>query len=86
MQTAGQIGSEWESGKLFPLTPALSPGERESAALATANPIAFEPAQHGSQKLPLLGERVRVREVVAQTFYRTISLLYFAKKSLMRLG
>ena len=43
------------------LTPALSPGERESAALATANPIAFEPAQHGSQKLPLLGERAGVR-------------------------
>ena len=46
------------------LTPALSPGERESAALATANPIAFEPAQHGSQKLPLLGERAGVREDV----------------------
>jgi farnesyl-diphosphate farnesyltransferase len=43
------------------LTPALSPGERESVADALTNPTASASSQHGNENLPLLGERAGVR-------------------------
>jgi 16S rRNA (adenine1518-N6/adenine1519-N6)-dimethyltransferase len=51
-----------------PLTPALSPEERESETEALANPAAAIPAQRGNKELPLLGERARVREDVTRNF------------------
>ncbi|TAK90870.1 MAG: ribosomal RNA small subunit methyltransferase A [Verrucomicrobia bacterium] len=49
-------------GSVLALTPALSPGERESEARLHVNPAASDSAQRGSKELPLLGERAGVRE------------------------
>ncbi len=44
------------------LTPALSPGERESEPEPLVNPTLSDSSQRGNENLPLLGERAGVRE------------------------
>lgn len=58
----GEQGSMEQSGVSFPLTPNLSAEERESGRRRVEQADADELSSGGDQRLPLLGERVGVRE------------------------
>jgi 16S rRNA (adenine1518-N6/adenine1519-N6)-dimethyltransferase len=57
-----------KAGITLTLTPTLSPAEREHEAKALASPARSDSAQRGNESLPLLGERVGVREDVDSKF------------------
>ena len=57
-----RFGLKSERGETTALTPALSPEEREKVADTLANPTSPDFTRRGNGKLPLLGERVGVRE------------------------
>jgi 16S rRNA (adenine1518-N6/adenine1519-N6)-dimethyltransferase len=57
-----RFGLETQEPETTSLTPALSPGERESEAANSANPARSDSAQRGNKNPPLLGERAGVRE------------------------
>jgi 16S rRNA (adenine1518-N6/adenine1519-N6)-dimethyltransferase len=71
-----RFGLESGGNETTALTPALSPEEREGEAKATVNPTAWDSAQRGNDKLPLLGERVGVREDKKFKSFENLTLLH----------